>query len=323
MKMLCCHHTKEEEQELLTRLWNADNRSKDERFAEYGKTNDELLEALKKEILEGPVLKRPDPERRFYVKTDWSSTAQGAVLLQADITEKAEIAMSEEMMKEKCTFEKTCDGLRLRPIYFISQKRDEPSNRHSFVGEVSTGRWAFLKFKKWLMGREFTWITDCSGAKKFFETDYEATHTMQRWKLELLRFDFTIVHRPGKMLTECDMLSRYNSWTEAWRYNEPDARGPIQEPTPLTAFIQKLEQADPIPFTNRNPKVTGPTTRRRTLLAETVDTDRTAWIVNAGMNTSGEAMEQVGITLHKIGQTDEGQHWRDAIDVPDTRTWID
>jgi hypothetical protein len=99
----------------------------------------------------------------------------------------------------------------LRPIKFISLLRKESSPRHSFVGEASTGRWAFLKFRRHLMGREFTWITDCSGVKNFFETDYEATHTQQRWKLELLRFDFTIVHRPGRMLTECDMLSRYNT----------------------------------------------------------------------------------------------------------------
>ena len=65
-----------------------------------------------------------------------------------------------------------------------------------------------LKFKKFLLGKEFTWITFCSGLKKFFETEYEATHTIQRWKLELLRFDFTIVHRPEKMLTKCNMLSR-------------------------------------------------------------------------------------------------------------------
>ena len=70
-----------------------------------------------------------------------------------------------------------------------------------------------LKFKRFLIGQEFTWITDCSGLVKFFETDYKATHTIQRWKLELLRFDFTIVHRPGRMLTDCDMLSRYNTWT--------------------------------------------------------------------------------------------------------------
>lgn len=36
-----------------------------------------------------------------------------------------------------------------------------------------------LKFKRFLIGREFTWIMDCSGLVKFFETEYEATLTIQ------------------------------------------------------------------------------------------------------------------------------------------------
>jgi hypothetical protein len=86
-------------------------------------------------------------------------------------------------------------------------RRKLTSSRHSFVGKAATGRWAMLEFKHHLIGREFTWIMDCSGLLKFFKTEYEATHTMQRWKLELLWFDFTIVHRPARKLTECNMLS--------------------------------------------------------------------------------------------------------------------
>ena len=43
----------------------------------------QLLEELKKELLSGLLLARPNPNRRFYVKTDWSRLAMGAVLLQA------------------------------------------------------------------------------------------------------------------------------------------------------------------------------------------------------------------------------------------------
>jgi hypothetical protein len=185
---------KTEEAKILKELWN--------------KSDDELLTKLKKDILDGPVMKRPDPNRRYYLKTDWSADAQGAVLLQAGCSKEEEDAMMREVAGGKCEFDKTVNGLRLRPISFISMRRRDTSSRHSFVGEASTGRWAMLKFKHHLIGREFTWITDCSGLLKFFETDYEATHTMQRWKLELLRFDFTIVHRPARMLTECDMLYR-------------------------------------------------------------------------------------------------------------------
>ena len=56
-------------------------------------------------------------------------------------------------------------------------------------------------------------ITDGSGLTKFFETDHKVTHTIQCWKLELLRLDFSIVHRPGQMLIGCDMLSRCQTTT--------------------------------------------------------------------------------------------------------------
>ena len=52
--------------------------------------NEELLEKLKSEITTGPVLKRPNHNRRFFLKTDWSKDGMGAVLLQAEVTEEAE-----------------------------------------------------------------------------------------------------------------------------------------------------------------------------------------------------------------------------------------
>jgi hypothetical protein len=134
--------------------------------AQWGTEDDQLLEELKEAILSNPVLKRPVPNRRFYLKTDWSANAQGAVLLQAGCAEEDEAAMIREIEGGECEFEKTMSGLRLCPIGFLSQKRPTPSSRHSFVGEASTGKWTMLKFKHFLIGAEFTWITDCSGLIK-------------------------------------------------------------------------------------------------------------------------------------------------------------
>ena len=50
-------------------LWNPDDQR--------------LLELLKKYILSGPTLARPDPYIRFYTKKDWSKDVMGEVLLQA------------------------------------------------------------------------------------------------------------------------------------------------------------------------------------------------------------------------------------------------
>ena len=48
-----------------------------------------LMEWLKKNILSGPTLARPDPYRRLYIKTDWSKDVMEAVLLQEDVSAEA------------------------------------------------------------------------------------------------------------------------------------------------------------------------------------------------------------------------------------------
>ena len=57
-----------------------------------------LPEHLKKNILLGSNLSRPDPYRRFYIKTDWSKDGMGVVILQADIS--AESRKSEAQEKD-------------------------------------------------------------------------------------------------------------------------------------------------------------------------------------------------------------------------------
>ena len=223
--------TKEEEAKVLQRTWE--------------EQDDKTLEKLKKSILTGPVLKRANPKRRFYLKTDWSANAMGAVLLQADTTEEAEESMRKEMEGEKCDFDKTMSKPRLRTIAFISRIcKGKERDYHSFVGEAATGRWAMKKFRQWLIGKEFTWITDCSGLIKFFEGEYDITHTLKRWQLELLAFNFTIVHRPARMLTECDLLSRYQGIVQNWSNSphiESDSRSSMEDKREATTLAQPMD----------------------------------------------------------------------------------
>jgi hypothetical protein len=91
--------SKQEEADKMDTLWNH--------------ADSALLEELKAEIISGPVLKRPDWNGRFYLKTDWSSKGMSAVLLQAETTPDAEDAMHSEVKGEVCQFDKTLSGLRL------------------------------------------------------------------------------------------------------------------------------------------------------------------------------------------------------------------
>jgi hypothetical protein len=71
------------------------------------------------------------------------------------------------------------------------------------------------KLRYYLQGADFFWLTDCSGIVNFMDIDLMPKHQAQRWKLDMLQFDFVVVHRPDKMMVECDLLLRYN-----WKADE-------------------------------------------------------------------------------------------------------
>jgi hypothetical protein len=68
---------------------------------------------------------------------------------------------------------------------------------------------------------------DCSGLSKFFETDYGPTHQMQQWRAELSMYACKWEHQPGDLLTDCNILIRYNLQTEAWRKTEAERQHEI------------------------------------------------------------------------------------------------
>eukprot|EP00978_Attheya_sp_CCMP212_P030582 scaffold112851_cov35-Attheya_sp.AAC.1 len=182
------------------------------------------LEHVWRPVLSDPILARPDYSKRFYIKTDWSSHGMGAVILQPNPNPTADDALQADEAGSPCTFDLTITGerLRLRPIAFISRlcTRVEQTY-HSYVGEAATGIWGIEKFRHLLFGREFTWITDCSGLRQFFDGIDLPTHIIQRWRLQLLRYHFTIVHRPDHMMAEVDLLSRYNAKADDLRKAHP------------------------------------------------------------------------------------------------------
>ncbi|CAJ1965610.1 unnamed protein product [Cylindrotheca closterium] len=297
--------TKEEEAEQVKAQWESQD--------------DERLDKLKQAIVTGPILKRPNPKRRFFLKTDWPSNAMGAVLLQAGTTEEAEESMRKEIEGGKCKFDKSMSKLRLRPIAFISRIcKGKERDYHSFVGEAATGRWAMKKFRQWLIGKEFTWITDCSGLTKFFEGEYDITHTLQLWKLELLAFIFTIVHRPAKMLTECDLLSRYEGILSTWRNTEE-----AHTDNPIIAAAWKLreDEAPPWPRQHLLPTVKGDRITTRTELAQICDTARATWIIGRSLDTIADSFEQLGGTIMLTASTSEEEYWQLQHDIPNIETF--
>ena len=108
----------------------------------WGPKEDSLMHIMKDSIVSGPVLKRPNWDIPFTLKTDWSSMAKGVALCQEEDTPEVRVAKQKEAEGgPKAEFDKKISGLRLRPILFLS-KRNSVAKRsqHSSVGELATGR---------------------------------------------------------------------------------------------------------------------------------------------------------------------------------------
>jgi hypothetical protein len=211
-------------------------------------------------------------------------------------------AMDREIEGGKCEFDATLNDAsqRLQPISFISKRVTTESVKalHSFIGEAGTGVWAMEKYKFYLFGKEFTWICDCSGLIRFFEHTELPTHQAHRWKLYMLRFDFTIVHRPDRMMRDVDMLSRYNNWFRGWRpkpdqqnqtgpSNETKTEEQQQEPksgTRLTLMMITAAQVRPsIQYVS--PTLAGPRGAPKSQLANAISTERNLWTINLSPTT--------------------------------------
>ena len=286
----------------------------------WDEDDDNLLEELKNSILKEPILKRPDSSLRFYLKTDWSKMAMGAALLQPDTSEEALKAMTDENKGEQCLFDLTKSGLRLKPIAFISRRTTPPERSyHSYVGEACAGIWAIEKFRPYLFGREFTWLTDCSGLRRFFEGDDIPTHMMQRWRMQLLRYDFTIVHRPGRMMFECDLLSRYNQDTEAWRKDDeqPSIQAMVSNMMPFShtnpIIIGRVPNMEDTPMNAGKRKaqdISSQDPARELDILRACDQAIAIWTAGDRMNIIHRALHNLGFTITGIAAIDHDPLWR-------------
>ena len=255
-----------------------------------------LLNELLDELTFRPTLARPDYTRRFYLKTDWCRLGMAAVLLQADpdSSEATQAEKDETERTKPCSFDKHMHHLRLRPIAFSSCKCSESEgNMHSYTGEAATGVWAIEKYKHHLFGKEFTWMTDCNGLRQFFEGEDVPTHMHQRMRQQLLRFRFTIVHRPARFMVECDVLTRYNNATSQWR------------PKENTHIINQIS----IGTTNQPIEEPRESMLPRTLLAAKCDTTRIIWAVNAGTTNIQAAGDAIGLVA-RIKRIEQRAQWR-------------
>ena len=202
----------------------------------------EEMKDIIKAILSDPCLMRYSPNKRCYLRTDFSSFGFGVVLLQPDDHQPSLDAMRREMNGGPCEFMTDENShLRLRPIAFASRvARGYESKLHSHLGEGFAGDWGINKFQHHLKAKPFTWITDCFAIK--FLMSYDGSNpVLLRLQMRLGLWPTSCVHRNNKWLIDADHFSRckedlcfdalYNQclrFSSELRKLYPPPTGPIQ-----------------------------------------------------------------------------------------------
>ena len=134
-----------------------------------------------------PFLSLFDQSRETVVSADASSYGLGTVLLQ-----------------------KQPDG-ELKPISYISRSLTPTEQRYAQIEkEALAFTWACERFSDLLLGMEFHIHTDHKPLVPLFGSKNleELPVRVQRFRLRMMRFKFTISHIPGKNLLLADALSR-------------------------------------------------------------------------------------------------------------------
>lgn len=145
------------------------------------------FEDIKAEIRSRRVLALYHPTRETIVAADASSYGLGSVLLQKQSTEE------------------------WQPVLFASRTLSPTEQRYAQVEKEALGvTWACERFKHFLLGKKFHIHTNHKPLISLLSHKHldELTIRIQRFRMRLMRYDYTISHVPGKNLTISDTLSR-------------------------------------------------------------------------------------------------------------------
>jgi transposase InsO family protein len=171
------------------------------------------------------VLRFPDFQRPFILRTDASATGIGAVLFQKE------------------------GGLDC-PIEFASRKLSSAERNYSTIErELLAIVWAVQRWRSYLFGKRFTLFTD-HAPLQFRRALVNPNSRLTRWALILTEYDFEITHVKGELNVVADALSRSEdaeSPTEMDIFligkSAQDWATAQREDPELFSIIQKIEQA--------------------------------------------------------------------------------
>ena len=152
----------------------------------WGPDQQKSFDAVKQELAKPTVLALYDPNALTKVSADASSYGLGAVLMQKQ-------------------------NSQWKPIAYASRSMNETEQRYAQIEkEALATTWACEKFSTYILGLKFSIETDHKPLVPLLGTKQldKLPPRVLRFRLRLMRFDYTISHVAGKLLYTADTLSR-------------------------------------------------------------------------------------------------------------------
>lgn len=145
---------------------------------------EQAFRQLKASLITAPVLAYPDPQKPFILDTDASDVGIGAVLAQEG------------------------EGGMERVVAYASRALTKEERKYAATKKELLSMVCFTKhFKHYLLGKEFTLRTD-HNSLRWLHNFQGLEGQLARWVEQLAAFQYKIIHRPGKLHTNADALSR-------------------------------------------------------------------------------------------------------------------
>ena len=149
----------------------------------WGSAQDEAFRSLRDRLAGAPVLHYPDFAKPFFVKTDYSHLALGAILTQFD------------------------NDHNEYPVAYLSRRcQGKESTYSARRGEAVALWWSVKRWRPYLEGIEFTVISDHLSLA--FLRKPQDDVKLQRVVNELEHFTFRVVYKKGADHVDADALSR-------------------------------------------------------------------------------------------------------------------
>ena len=141
------------------------------------------FDQLKARLTTSPITAFPDFSQEFRLYTDASTAGLGAILAQVREGKERIICCASRALNKA---EKFYPATKLECLAIV---------------------WAVAKFRPYLMAMPFEVFTD-HYALQWLKTMRTRSALLHRWSAALVEYDFTVRHRPGKIQTHVDGLSR-------------------------------------------------------------------------------------------------------------------